>query len=83
MSGCMRDILDSRLNVESEKGKVKGLAVTTASIEDSMMLARPEGNEASYDALQNAQPHNEPLFTIIEKKAVQATDTERPEKKGN
>lgn len=42
-SGCMRGPSDSRVNVDSEEGKVKELAVTAASIwatEDCMMLAR-------------------------------------------
>jgi hypothetical protein len=32
MLGCMLDVLDSRLNVESEEGRAKELAVATASI---------------------------------------------------
>lgn len=63
MSGCMRDVLDSRIDVEeSREGKVKGLAVTIASIcsiEDSIILARAFSTKASYNALQSAQPHNE------------------------
>jgi hypothetical protein len=43
MVGCMRGASDSMLNVESGEGKVKELAVTTASIcsmEDCIILAR-------------------------------------------
>ena len=43
MAGCMRGASVSRLNVESEEGKVKELAVTVASIcstDDCMILAR-------------------------------------------
>lgn len=43
MEGCMRGVSDSRVNIEFGEGKVKELAVTSASIcstDDSMMLAR-------------------------------------------
>ena len=43
MSGCMRGPSDSKVNVDSEEGRVKELAVATASIcaiDDCMMLAR-------------------------------------------
>jgi hypothetical protein len=43
MAGCMRGASDSKLNGESEEGKLKLLAVTAVSIcstDDCMMLAR-------------------------------------------
>ena len=56
MAGCMRGASDSKLNCDSGEGKVKELAVTTASIcstDDCMRLARAFNSaKASCETLQ-------------------------------